>query len=79
MTSTEERWAAKAKDAEQNLYDLIPRFKGAHGRYLAERDFYSLRNLAMMAENVKRDCIDIMRTFRGPDVEEEIRKLENYD
>ena len=80
MTSTEERWAERAKDAEQNLRDLIPRFRAAHGKYLTERDFYSLRNMAMMAENIKQDCIDIMRTWRGPDVEEEIRKLtRNYD
>ena len=50
-------------EAEKDLLDLIPRLKGIHGAYLCERDYRTIRNLAMAANKIKGDCIRIMNTF----------------
>ena len=49
--------------AERDLLDLIPRLKGMHGAYIRERDYRTIRNLAMAANKIKGDCIRIMGTF----------------
>ena len=50
-------------EAEKDLMDLIPRLKGMHGAYLRERDYRTIRNLAMAANKIKGDCMRIMDTF----------------
>lgn len=50
-------------EAEKDLLDLIPRLKGIHGRYLRDRDYRTIRNLALAAGKIKADCERIMDTF----------------
>ena len=50
-------------EAEKVLLDLIPRLKGMHGAYLCERDYRTIRNLALAANKIKGACIRIMDTF----------------
>lgn len=50
-------------EAEKDLMDLIPRLKGIHGAYLCERDYRTIRNLALAANKIKADCERIMDTF----------------
>ena len=50
-------------EAEKDLLDLIPRLKGMHGAYICERDYHTIRNLALAANKIKGDCIRIMDTF----------------
>ncbi len=64
-------------EAEKDLMDLIPRLKGMHGAYLCERDYRTIRNLAMAANRIKADCVRIMNTFDfvDPDMRDEDRDL----
>ena len=50
-------------EAEEDLLDLIPRLKGIHGKYLFERDYRTIRNLALVANKIKTDCEKIMESF----------------
>lgn len=50
-------------EAEKDLMDLIPRLKGMHGAYIRERDYRTIRNLALAANKIKGDCMRIMDTF----------------
>lgn len=50
-------------EAEKDLLDLIPRLKGIHGAYICERDYHTIRNLALVANKIKKDCMRIMNTF----------------
>ena len=50
-------------EAEKDLLDLIPRLKGIHGKYILERDYRSIRNLALAASKIEEDCRRIMDTF----------------
>ena len=50
-------------EAEKDLLYLIPRLKGMHGAYIRERDYRTIRNLALAANKIKGDCIRIMDTF----------------
>jgi len=50
-------------EAEKDLLDLITRLKGLHGAYVRERDYCAIRNLALAANNIKKDCMRIMDTF----------------
>lgn len=50
-------------EAEKDLLDLIPRLKGIHGAYVCERDYRTIRNLALAANEIKKDCMRIMDTF----------------
>ena len=57
-------------EAEKDLIDLIPRLKGMHGAYIRERDYRTIRNLALAASKIEEDCRRIMDTF---DVDPNIR------
>jgi hypothetical protein len=50
-------------EAEKDLMDLIPRLKGMHGAYIRERDYHTIRNLALAANKIKGNCIRSMDTF----------------
>lgn len=60
-------------DAESEINDLIPRMKGIHGHYIAERDYTSIRNLALAANKIKCACMRIMRTYENVDFETKLR------
>ena len=60
-------------EAESEINDLIPRMKGIHGRYIMERDYISIRNLALAANNIKSACMRIMRTYDNVDEETRLR------
>ena len=63
----------RAIEAEKDLYDLIPRLKGIHGRYVIEHDPRALINLAKAADAIHRDCRIILDTYDNPDLKYEIR------
>ena len=50
-------------EAEKEIIDLIPRLKGIYAGYAAYRDYRSIRNLALCADKIKRECMRIMDTF----------------
>ena len=60
-------------DAEKEINDLIPRMKGIHGHYIVERDYISIRNLALAANKIKCACMRIMRTYENVDEETRLR------
>ena len=60
---TQERKDEIIIEAEKDLLDLIPRLKGIHGAYIRERDYRTIRNLSLAANNIKKDCIRIMDSF----------------
>lgn len=60
-------------DAEKEIYDLIPRMKGIHGHYIMERDYTSIRNLALAANQIRSACMRIMRTYDNVDEETRLR------
>lgn len=57
MTEQEKR----VIEIEKDIYDIIPRFKGAHMNYLCERNYESIRNLKLLAEQLSGDCERIIR------------------
>ena len=63
-------------EAEKNIVDMIPRLKGMYGSYLNERDYRTIRNLALAANHIRRDCMQIMRTFEHIDPEQRLRDYE---
>ena len=64
-------------EAEKDILDLIPRLKGIHGEYVRERDYRSIRNLALAANSIKKDCMRIMDAFEcvEPNMRERDRDL----
>ena len=64
-------------EAEKDLLDLIPRLKGIHGAYVREHDYRTIRNLALAANSIKKDCMRIMDAFEcvEPNMRERDRDL----
>lgn len=58
--------------AEKEICDIIPRLKGIHGGYIHYRDYRSIRNLALAANNLKNACFRIMNTMDFPDEEQKL-------
>ena len=50
-------------EAEKDIYDLIPRLKGMHGHYLADRSYESIRKLAHASKRLMMDCVRIMGSY----------------
>lgn len=63
-------------EAEKEITDMIPRLKGMHGSYINERDYRSIRNLALAANSIRLACMQIMRTFEHVDEETRLRDYE---
>ena len=68
----------KALEAEKDIYDLIPRFKGMHGNYLADGSYEQIRKLAHAAKRLMMDCVEIMRTYDKDEVHTDIQDLLGY-
>ena len=66
-------------DAEKEINDLIPRMKGIHGHYIMERDYTSIRNLALAANKINCACMRIMRTYDNVDPEQKLRDYNLLD
>lgn len=75
MTKHEEK---RALEAEKDIYDLIPRFKGMHGHYLADRTYESIRKLAHASKRLMADCCIIMRTYDREETHTDIQDLMGY-
>lgn len=75
MTSRKEQ---KALEAEKDIYDLIPRFKGMHGHYLADRSYESIRKLAYASKRLMADCSIIMGIYDRDEVHTDIQDLLGY-
>ena len=58
--------------AEKEICDIIPRLKGIHGGYVHDRDYRSIRNLALAAKNLTSACFRIMNTMDFPDEEQKL-------
>ena len=58
--------------AEKEICDIIPRLKGIHGGYMHDRDYRSIRNLALAANKLKGACIRIMDNMDFPDEEQKL-------
>ena len=70
MTREEE----KILEAEKEIMDIIPRFRGAHMKYLCEGDYRSIRILHLLANQLHDQCNIIER-----ELFKEERKRESYD
>ena len=68
----------RALEAEKDIYDLIPRFKGMHGHYLTDRTYESIRNLALASKQLMSDCCIIMRTYDREESHYDIQDLMGY-
>ena len=66
-------------EAESEINDLIPRMKGIHGHFIMERDYTSIRNLALAANQIKSACMRIMRTYDNVDPEQKLRDYNLLD
>ena len=73
--SSEEK---RALEAEKDIYDLIPRLKGMHGHYLADKSYESIRLLAHASKQLMADCCIIMRTYDKDEVHYDIQDLMEY-
>ena len=73
--SSEEK---RALEAEKDIYDLIPRFKGMHGHFLADRSYEQIRKLAHASKQLMADCCIIMRTYDRDEVHTDIQDLMGY-
>ena len=61
-------------EAEKEIMDIIPRFKGAHMKYLCEGDYHSIRLLHLLANKLHDQC-NIIET----ELFKEQRERESYD
>lgn len=68
----------KALEAEKDLYDLIPRFKGMHGHYLMDRSYESIRLLAHAAKQLMVDCTTIMGMYDREETHTDVQQLLGY-
>ena len=59
---------------KKEIIDLIPRLKGIYADYAACRDYRPIRNLALFANEIKRECMRIMDTFDYIDPEQRARE-----
>ena len=50
----------KVFELEKDIYDIIPRFKGCHMKYLVDQSYESIRLLKCLADNLSSDCQKIM-------------------
>ena len=57
----------KILEAEKEIMDIIPRFRGAHMKYLCERDYHSIRILHLLANNLHDQCNIIERALSKND------------
>ena len=62
-----DRKTERVMEAEKELYDLIPRMKGIHGKCITEQTYEAYRNLKFAADKIARACVRIMDTFENVD------------
>lgn len=67
-----DRKTERVIEAEKEIYDLIPRLKGIHGRCITEYNYEAWRNLSLAASRIASACHRIMDTFENvnPDIRE---------